>query len=128
MLSRLLGVVVVIALAGCAGAPQDEALAAANDVEGPSLVPGTIGAVVTRVKGGVRVDAIDPDGPAARAGLRIGDLVTRCGSKPIGTTRRFNREVLAARPGERLRLDVRRGDQVTSIRVDVMPLRTALRL
>jgi S1-C subfamily serine protease len=126
----ILGAAVFLTLAACAAVPADEAPDALSTPkpESRSLLPGTIGAVVAPAQGGVRVEAIAADGPAARAGLRVGDLIVHCGSVAVTTTRAFNRQVLATRPGERLRLDVRRDAQPLELQVEVMQLRTALRL
>jgi serine protease Do len=122
------GSMLVIVLAACASPPPDEPSASVRPAESASLVPGTIGAVVAPAQGGVRVAALAADGPASHAGVRVGDLVVRCGGKPIATVRQFNGEVLATRPGDRLRLDLQRDSQPVSVRVDVMALQTALRL
>ena len=37
--------------------------------------------------GGVQVVAIEPDSPAADAGVREGDILTRIGNRPIGRIR-----------------------------------------
>jgi S1-C subfamily serine protease len=118
----LLGVALLILLAACAAAP--------TPVSPPerSVVPGTIGALAVPVPGGLRIDALAAEGPAARAGLQVGDVVWRCAGKPVATTRQFNQLVLDTRPGEKLHLDVRRDEQELELQVDVMQLRTALRL
>jgi S1-C subfamily serine protease len=127
MRQPILGAAFLGILTACAATPADERVPQAATAE-RSLMPGTIGAVVTRTEEGVRVDSIAPDGPAARAGLRRGDLVVRCAGKPITAVRQFNQQVLDTRPGERLRLDVRRDGQPLSLQIEVVQLRTALRL
>src|SRR3954462_12095534 len=101
---QLVRFALLIAVAGCAAAP-------AGDVAEKSLMPGTIGAVVVPAQGGVRIEALAADGPAARAGLQVGDVILRSGREPIRTVRMFNQQVLDTRPGEKLRLDVRRDEQ-----------------
>lgn len=121
--------ILLAALAACATPPeQGTSTASSGPKEAPrSLLPGTIGAVVEPAEGGVRVQALDQDGTAARAGLQVGDVIVRCANVPVATTRDFNQRVLATRPGGRLRLDVRRNAQPLRLDVDVVQLRTALR-
>ena len=118
----------VVGLAACAAPPRNDAPAPAREARTNSLLPGTIGAVVGPAEGGVRVEALATDGPAARAGLEVGDVIVRCANAPIATVREFNQRVLATRPGERLRLDVRRKGEPLRLDVDVRQLQTAMRL
>lgn len=121
------GIALLIALAACAAAPNNEAPATGVASE-RSVVPGTIGAVVVPAQGGVRIEALAADGPAARAGLQVGDIIIRCARAPIGSVRAFNQQVLDTRPGEKLHLDVRRDERELNLQVDVAQLRTANRL
>src|SRR3954470_2640112 len=118
---QLVRFALLIAVAGCAAAP-------AGDVAEKSLLPGTIGAVVVPAPGGVRVEALAADGPAAPAGLQGADILLRCGPQPVHTVRAFNQQVLDTRAGGKLRLDVRRDEQERTVQVDVMQLAIANRL
>ncbi len=75
-------------LAGCAqpeaAAPPVEPVPAED-----SLVPGTSGVIVRPDPSGVVVSAVGPRGPAARSGVRVGDVVVRYNGEPISTPRQF---------------------------------------
>lgn len=111
---------ILLVLAACTSAPP-------RDDTG-SVVPGSIGAIVDATPAGVRLRALDPDGPAAHAGLRAGDLIIRCDDEPVTTTRAFNRCILSTPPGRRVRLDVVRDDRTLAVDVNVIQLTTALRV
>lgn len=84
------------------------------------LTLGTAGAGDTA---GIRVEAVDPDGPAARAGIRAGDVLiaiqgTSLRMAPADAqdpglrgvvARRLQRALAAAQPGDTVRVDVRTG-------------------
>ena len=91
-----------------------------------SLVPGTIGVMVRPDPSGVIVTAVGERGPAARSGVRVGDVVVRYNGEPISTPRQFYRLMVDSRPGSVARLEVRREGAVQIIDVpveqlDIMP-------
>ncbi|EIM30245.1 trypsin-like peptidase domain-containing protein [Microvirga lotononidis] len=55
---------------------------------------------------GVLVAAVEPGGPAARAGLRVGDIVTAFSGNPVESGRHLSRAVAAAKPGTEARITV----------------------
>jgi len=59
--------------------------------------------------GGARVSSVVPGGPAARVGLRAGDVILRIGRTPVRTTADVSEAVFGARPGQAVRLQYRRG-------------------
>jgi S1-C subfamily serine protease len=59
--------------------------------------------------GGARVRSVVPGGPAAGIGLRAGDVIVRIGREPVRTTADVGEAVFAARPGQRVRVEYRRG-------------------
>jgi regulator of sigma E protease len=65
-----------------------------------------------------RLGEVVPGGPAARSGLKPGDLVVAADDKRIQDYKDLA-DYINARPGETLRLDVRRGGQALSFRVNV---------
>jgi len=67
---------------------------------------------------GVILSDVLPDGPAARAGLRIGDVVVRLDGKPMENGRQLLVN-LYSRAGETVRLDCERGGQPFSVAVAV---------
>ena len=110
-------------LAGCAQgtAPQREP-APAED----SVVPGTIGVIVRADPAGVMVSAVGARGPAARSGMRAGDIVLRYNGEAISTPRQFYRLMVDSRPGSVARLELRRDGAVQTLEVrveqlDIMP-------
>ncbi|MBC7801573.1 MAG: trypsin-like peptidase domain-containing protein [Gemmatimonadaceae bacterium] len=72
-----------------------------------------------RATSGVAIDKIDRTGPAAKAGLRPGDIVTAVNGERVDSARGLIKAVAAAQPGSAVRLSVRRGAQSIDLPVTV---------
>jgi S1-C subfamily serine protease len=92
-----------------------------------SVVPGTIGVFVAPGSAGVVVAAVADDGPAAQAGMRVGDVVQRYNGVPVLDPRQFYRLVLDSVPGSQAELELLRDDAAIRIEVPVRETDTALR-
>jgi S1-C subfamily serine protease len=74
---------------------------------------------------GVRVESVEPNGPAARAGLESGDLLIAFDGQPVASIDALHRLLNAERIGARTRLEVlRRGRR---LELTVLPADRALR-
>ena len=62
-----------------------------------------------------RVPAVDPGGPAAKAGLQAGDIITRIDDAPNPTASALDAIVAAHRIGDTLHLDVLRSGLTMSV-------------
>ena len=65
--------------------------------------------------GGARLSRITPDGPGARAGLAVGDVITAAGGKPVKNYEEFTARILARKPGDKLSLTVLHDKQTREI-------------
>ena len=68
---------------------------------------------------GCRLTAVDADSPAAKAGLRPGDLVLKVDGQEVRLYASFRRWVAQAEPGDTLNVEIKRGDKVLSLEVKV---------
>jgi len=68
---------------------------------------------------GYRLTKVDEDGPAAKAGLKPGDLVVKVAGREVKLYASFGRWVAQAEPGDTLNIEVKRGDQVLSLELKV---------
>lgn len=55
---------------------------------------------------GIIVRAVMPDGPAAKAGLAVNDIITRVGDKAVGSPQDLTEQVTTRKPGDAIHLDV----------------------
>jgi serine protease Do len=62
--------------------------------------------------GGVVVQAVDPDGPAAKAGVCVGDRIVRYDSEPVGGPSRLSELVGQTPAGRSSRVEIDRGGQI----------------
>lgn len=74
-------------------------------------------AKVSGARGGVRITSVDSDSPAARAGLREGDVVVEFEGEAVRSTRQFARLVQETPRGHRVTLGIVRGGDRQSIEV-----------
>ena len=59
---------------------------------------------------GVVVRSLVPDGPAAKAGLEVNDVITRVAGTPVGSPQDMSAQVTAHKPGDSVALDcIRKG-------------------
>lgn len=72
---------------------------------------------------GALVGQVEPESPAARAGLRAGDVVTKVGETPVANPRDLARAIGDARPGSEVRLSVQRDGAPAELRVTLAELR-----
>jgi serine protease Do len=70
-------------------------------------------------EGGVAIAGVERNGPAARAGIRPGDLVTAVNGDKVDTARNLIRAVAATVPGNTVRLSVRRQGREMDVSVTV---------
>jgi serine protease Do len=66
---------------------------------------------------GCRLTEVDENGPASRAGLKVGDVVLKVDGREIKASAAFRRWVAEAEPGETLNLEIKRGEEVLSLEV-----------
>jgi S1-C subfamily serine protease len=80
-----------------------------------------IGVVLSPEPKGARIDAVTPDGPAARAGLHSGDLLVSINGEELVadsaevSLERARKLLGDLKPGERVRLGYRRGGRDTAV-------------
>jgi serine protease Do len=65
--------------------------------------------------GGLVVSRLDPGGPAARAGVQVGDRILAVNGAPIRSVDDAQRGIYGASVGDRLRLKVERGGQTRDV-------------
>lgn len=68
---------------------------------------------------GVLVSEVEPDSPAARAGIQVGDIITQASGERIDSIGDLFREVRGKAKGESLDLDVSRGRSTQRLTVTV---------
>jgi S1-C subfamily serine protease len=66
---------------------------------------------------GILVASIDPDGPTARAGLLVGDIVTTWNAKPVDRVREVMRLLGSDSIGKTIDLGLLRGGAPTTLKV-----------
>ena len=69
------------------------------------------------VSRGVILDALDPEGPAARAGLRPGDIITKVNGAGLSTELDLARLLRGKKPGESITLTLVREGRTLTLRV-----------
>lgn len=74
---------------------------------------------------GVLVIQVVPESPAAKGGIRRGDVITAANDKPINTAEQLQDAVEAAKINQPLRLKIRRGEQTQEITVRPSELQDA---
>jgi len=55
---------------------------------------------------GIVVRALMPDGPAAKAGIAVHDIITRIAKQAVGTAADLTKQVAACKPGDKLQLEL----------------------
>jgi putative serine protease PepD len=78
-------------------------------IAGGTVKHAYVGVVISSVSGGARIGCIVKGGPADSAGLKVGDLITRFNGRTISSADNLTSAVIAAQPGEKVALTVRRG-------------------
>jgi predicted esterase len=68
---------------------------------------------------GVTVQAVAPEGPAHRAGLRPGDLVTQLGATKVASLADLRRALAALKPGDKTTVEVRRDGRSVTLTVEL---------
>jgi serine protease Do len=68
---------------------------------------------------GALVSAVDPDGPAVPAGIKVGDVILRFDGKPVADSVELPRIVGVARPGTRAMVQVFRGGALRDVSIVV---------
>ena len=74
-----------------------------------------------KVKGeqGLLVVSVTPDGPAAKAGVKVGDILVRVGHQDVASGGALQHALAEATPGEELSLTVQRDGRPTELKVVV---------
>lgn len=70
-----------------------------------------------RVGQALALETVVPEGAAARAGLRSGDLILKVAGQPVGTARSLRCSVTLRKPGTRVPFLVRRGETTFEVPV-----------
>lgn len=81
--------------------------------------PGFLGVGIEPVEGGVRVTQVFPGGPADRAGLRVGDVITAVDDLRVRTPDNLLEAVRSRQPGQRVTVAYRRGDETRAASVEL---------
>jgi S1-C subfamily serine protease len=83
-----------------------------------------IGVMVEDAQAGVRIHDVDPESPAAKSGLREGDIVVEFDGERVRSARQFSRLVEESVPGRSVKLAVTRDGQQQTL--DITPEDRAL--
>ncbi len=86
-----------------------------------------LGVSLNESDGHVRVIAVAPGGPAAKAGLRVGDEIRYVGDERIRTAQGLAEEIADYHPGEKVDLSIRRNGERQTVQAQLASRETAFR-
>ncbi|HEY6236804.1 MAG TPA: trypsin-like peptidase domain-containing protein, partial [Candidatus Elarobacter sp.] len=86
---------------------------------GGRIPRGYLGVALQGVQGGVIVLGVEPNSPADRSGLIVGDIIVALGGKPVEDADDVHAQLGAGTVGKQLALDVRRGGSPHQVQVTV---------
>jgi serine protease Do len=93
-----------------------DVLAKGTPVAGQESAPRAyVGVSGVKDPDGCRLTEVDDNSPASRAGLKVGDVVLKVNGRAITVSSVFQHWMEEAKPGETLKLEIRRGDEVLSL-------------
>ncbi|MCS7021414.1 MAG: PDZ domain-containing protein [Gemmataceae bacterium] len=89
----------------------------------PDAPPPALGITVGRgpAGGGVTIDSVTPDGPAAKAGLQPGDVITQIAGKNVSDQKSLRAVLLEFAPGDKVNLAYTRGNESKKVEVVLAP-------
>jgi putative serine protease PepD len=76
-----------------------------------------IGAQLSGTSGGVEVDSVETGGPARKAGLQAGDLISTIDGRPVQTREELVVAIRTHRPGQTVTVDYSRGASKRQARI-----------
>jgi aminopeptidase YwaD len=66
---------------------------------------------------GFRISGVNDGSPAANAGLEPGDVILRMGERPVRNIYDYTYALLDGSPGQRVEMELRRGDRVFTVKI-----------
>jgi len=85
-----------------------------------TITPELVEGLHLPVSHGALLEDVVPGSPAEKAGLKIGDVVTRVGGKPVDNVRQFALDLYAYKIGQEAEIGVLRNGQETTLTVPVI--------
>ncbi|HSS45098.1 MAG TPA: PDZ domain-containing protein [Thermoanaerobaculia bacterium] len=73
----------------------------------------------TPKEAGVLVGQVEPDSPAAKAGIQVGDIITAADGESIDSVRQLSRAIRHKKAGENIKIDISRDRTVKHLTVTV---------
>jgi S1-C subfamily serine protease len=67
-----------------------------------------LGVQLKQSEAGIQVQAILPDSPADKAGLRMNDIILKMNGEDVGVMQNFVKSVGAKKPGDKIKLKIKR--------------------
>jgi serine protease Do len=93
----------------------DQLVKAQTSSENELLASMIVGAETKDEGASCRVSMVEKNGPAFKAGLKVGDLIQKVEGREIKASASFRRWVAESKPGETITVEVKRRDQVLSL-------------
>ncbi len=71
------------------------------------------------VAGGARIEEVEKDSPAEKAGIKVGDIITAVSSTKVDAEHSLSDLIQARKPGEKVDLAITRGAQTLTLTVEL---------
>ncbi|MDR3749698.1 MAG: trypsin-like peptidase domain-containing protein [Acidobacteriota bacterium] len=88
-----------------------------------TITPDLVAGLHLPVSDGVLLDDVVPGSPADKAGLKVGDIVTSVGGKPVDNVRQFSLDLYSYKIGQKAEVSVLRDGKATTFSVPVVERR-----
>lgn len=85
----------------------------------PSQPTAYLGVTFQQLRNGARVEAVTPNSPADRAGLRVGDIIRAVDDEEVTLERPLPMLIQSHQPGDRVALTIRRGETTMEVTVEL---------
>jgi serine protease Do len=94
----------------------------APDIKNPRVFTGIVFVPKVVDRTPPYIEAVESGSPAHKAGLKPDDLVIYLDGEPVYSTDAFRDLIKRYNPGDKVQVEIRRGDILTAVQMDLMPI------